>query len=162
MEEIKSNKIFHIIIFALVIAVLLFNVFSYFGASIFLPGRELREISGVDPQTGRRTSLDISQGTVILNIWATWCGVCVAEMPEINKIAARHQVYGAIKPAFKYEVYRDAKPSFKSVIAKDEFFEDLYISVLPTTLLIQDGVIKKVHTGTMTSDFAEEWVGSLK
>lgn len=162
MEEKKSSKIFHIIIFALVIAVLLFNVFSYFGASIMLPGRELRDIPGIDPQTNHRISLDISQGTVILNIWATWCGACIAEMPEINKIAAKHKVFGAIKPAFKYEVYREVKPDFKSVIASDEFFEDLYISVLPTTLLIQDGVIKKVHVGTMTSDFAEEWIGSLK
>ncbi|MBO4699193.1 TlpA family protein disulfide reductase [bacterium] len=158
MEEKKSNKIFHIIIFALVIAVLLFNVFSYFGASIMLPGREIREISGVDPQTNHRISLNVSKGTVILNIWATWCGACLSEMPEINKIAAKYKVYGAIKPAFKFEVYREVAPEFKSVIAQDKFFEDLYISVLPTTLLIQDGVIKKVHTGTMTADFAEEWV----
>ncbi len=158
MEEKKSNKIFHIAIFSLVIIVLLFNIFSYFGASIFLPGRELREISGVDPQTNSRMSLDMSHGTVILNIWATWCGACVAEMPELNKIAGKYKVYGAIKPVFKYEVYREVSPKFKSVIATDEFFEDLYISVLPTTLLIQDGVIKKVHTGTLTADFVEEWV----
>lgn len=158
MEEKKSNKIFHIIIFALIAVVLLFNVFSYFGASIFLPGRELREISGVDPQTNSRMSLDMSHGTVILNIWATWCGACVAEMPELNKITGKYKVYGAIKPVFKYEVYREVSPKFKSVIATDEFFEDLYISVLPTTLLIQDGVIKKVHTGTLTADFVEEWV----
>ena len=78
-------------------------------------------------------------------------------MPEINKIAEKHQVYGAIKPAFKYEVYREVSPNFKSVIAPDEFFEDLYISVLPTTLLIQDGVIKKVHVGTITAAAVEEW-----
>ena len=158
MEEKKSSRIFHIIIFALVITVLIFNVFSYFGASIMLPGSELREIQGVDPQTNRRISLDVSKGTVILSIWATWCGACIAEMPEINRIAEKHQVYGAIKPAFKYEVYREVNPGFKSVIAPEEFFGDLYISVLPTTLLIQDGVIKKVHTGTMTVDFAEEWI----
>ncbi|MBP5202983.1 TlpA family protein disulfide reductase [bacterium] len=158
MEEKKSNKIFHIIIFALIAVVLLFNVFSYFGASLLLPGQELREITGVDPQTNHRISLDVSQGTVILNIWATWCGACIAEMPELNKIAGKYKVYGAIKPAFKYEVYREVKPNFKSVIAQDEFFENLYISVLPTTLLIQDGVIKKVHVGTLTADFAEEWV----
>lgn len=158
MEEKKKNKIFHIIIFSLVILVLLFNVFSYFGASIMLPGRELREISGVDPQAGRTARIDLSKGTVILNIWATWCGACLAEMPELNKAAARHKVYGVIKPVFKYEVYREVSPNFKSVIAQDEFFEDLYISVLPTTLLIKDGVIKKVHTGTMTTDFVEEWV----
>lgn len=158
MEEKKSGKIIHIAIFSLIALVLLFNIFSYFGASIMLPGTELREIIGVDPQTNHRISLDVSKGTVILNIWATWCGACVAEMPEINKIAEKHQVYGAIKPAFKYEVYREISPNFKSVIAPEEFFGDLYISVLPTTLLIQNGVIKKVHTGTMTLDFAEEWV----
>ena len=162
MEEKKKNKIFHIIIFSLVMVVLMFNVFSYFGASIFLPGRELREIYGVDPQTNRRISLDVSQGTVILNIWVTWCGACISEMPELNKVAAKHKVYGVIKPVFKYEIYREVAPKFKSVIAQEEFFEDLYISVLPTTLLIQDGIIKKVHTGTMTADFAEEWVGSPK
>lgn len=158
MEEKKSSKIIHVIIFSLVVIVLLFNIFSYFGASIMLPGRELRQITGVDPQTNHRISLDVSQGTVILNIWATWCGACIAEMPEINKIAAKYKVYGAIKPAFKFEVYREVKPDFKSVIMPEKFFEDLYISVLPTTLLIQDGVIKKVHAGTMTADFAEEWV----
>ena len=158
MEEKKSSRIFHIIIFVLVIIVLLFNIFSYFGASIMLPGRELREITGVDPQTNHRISLDVSQGIVVLNIWATWCGACIAEMPEINKIAEKYSVYGAIKPAFKFEVYREVSPRFKSVIAQDAFFEDLYISVLPTTLLIQDGVIKKVHTGTISSDFVEEWV----
>ncbi|MBO4711749.1 TlpA family protein disulfide reductase [bacterium] len=158
MEEKKSSKIIHILIFSLVIIVLFFNVFSYFGASIMLPGRELHEITGVDPLTNHNTSIDVSKGTVILNIWATWCGACVAEMPEINKIAVKYKVYGAIKPVFKYEVYREVSPKFKSVIAPEEFFEDLYISVLPTTLLIQDGVIKKVHTGTMTVDFAEEWV----
>lgn len=157
MEE-KKNKIVHIAIFSLVIIVLLFNIFSYFGASIFLPGSELRHITGADPQTNHRTSLDISHGTVILNIWATWCGACIAEMPELNKIAEKHKVYGAIKPVFKYEVYREAAPKFKSVIAAEGFFEDLYISVLPTTLLIKDGVIKKVHTGTLSTDFVEEWV----
>lgn len=158
MEEKKSSKIIHILIFSLVIIVLFFNIFSYFGASIMLPGRELREISGTDPQTNRRITLDVSKGTVILNIWATWCGACIAEMPELNKISTKHTVYGVIKPTFKLEIYREVSPKFKSVIAKEEFFEDLYISVLPTTLLIHDGVIKKVHTGTMTVGFAEEWV----
>ena len=153
-----GNKAIRIAIFALVILVIFFNIFSYYGASIMLPGRELREISGVEPQTGRTARIDLSKGTVILNIWATWCGACLAEMPELNKIAEKYKVYGAIKPVFKYEVYRDVAPKFKSVIAPDEFFEDLYISVLPTTLVIKDGVIKKVHTGTLTADFVQDLV----
>ena len=158
MEERKSGKTFRIVIILLVAVVILFNIFSYYGASIFLPGRELREITGVDPKTNHKISLDVSQGTVVLDIWATWCGACVSEMPEINKIAEKHKVYGVIKPVFKYEVYREVAPKFKSVVAPDEFFEDFYISVLPTTILIQDGVIKKVRTGTITADFFEEWL----
>lgn len=157
MEEKKNGKAIHIIIFLLAAVVLFFNIFSYFGASIMLPGRELREIQGIDPLTNRRISLDVSQGTVILNIWATWCGACIVEMPELNRIADKYKVYGAIKPVFKYEVYREVSPKFRSVIAPEEFFGDLYISVLPTTLLIQDGIIKKVHTGTLDAAFVEEW-----
>lgn len=158
MEEKKKNRLFYGIISAVVVIILFFNVFSYFGASIMLPGRELAEIHGMDPLTSSRIVLDVSKGTVLVNIWATWCGACLAEMPELNKIAAKHKVYGVIKPVFKYEIYREVSPGFKSVIAPEELFEDLYISVLPTTLLIQDGVIKKVHIGTVTPDFVEEWV----
>ena len=161
MEGKKTNKVFYIIIISFVLIILFFNVFAYFGASIMLPGRELAEIHGRDPLTSRRIEFDLSKGTAILNIWATWCGACLAEMPELNKIAAKYKVYGAIKPAFKYEIYREIKPEFKSVIVPEEFFEDLYISVLPTTLIIQDGVIKKVHTGPISVDFVEDWIDSL-
>lgn len=161
MEEKKKNKIFYAVIISITAVVLFFNIFSYFGASIMLPGRQLTAVSGHDPQTNRQILLDVSKGTVILNIWATWCGACIAEMPEINKIAEKHKVVGAIKPAFKYEVFREIDPNFKSVIAPEKFFEDLYISILPTTLLIQDGVIKKVHTGTISAYEVEEWVNSL-
>ena len=161
MEEKKKNKIFYAVIISIAAVVLFFNIFSYFGASIMLPGRELTAVSGHDPRTNRQISLDVSNGTVILNIWATWCGACIAEMPEINKIAEKYKVVGAIKPAFKYEIYREVAPDFKSVIAPEQFFEDLYISVLPTTLLIQNGIIKKVHNGMITADEVEEWMNSL-
>ena len=160
MEE-KKNKIFYIVIISIAVVILVFNVFSYFGASIMLPGRELAGISGTDPATNRRISLDVSQGTVILNIWATWCGACIAEMPELNRIAGKHKVYGVIKPVFKYDVYREVSPKFKSVIVSEAFFDDLYISMLPTTLVIKDGVIRKVHTGMITTDAADELVNSL-
>ena len=160
MEEKKKNKIFYAVIISIAAVILVFNIFSYFGASIFLPGRELAAVSGKDPLNNHTVSLDVSKGTVILNIWATWCGACIAEMPEIKKIAENHKVFGVIKPSFKYEVYREVAPNFRSVIASEKFFEDLYISVLPTTLFIQDGIIKKVHTGVISADVVEEWITS--
>ena len=161
MEEKKTNKIFCTIIIAAAVLLFLFNAVSFFGASIFLPGKELAKVIGSDPQTNHRTQLDLSKGKVILHVWATWCGSCLAEMPEINKIAAKHRLYGVIKPVFKYEIYREVAPEFKNVIAPDEFFKDLYLSVLPTTLFIENGVIKEVHTGPVTAELAEQWFRSL-
>jgi len=161
MEEKKKNKVFYAVVISIAAIILVFNIFSYFGASIMLPGRELAGVSGRDPFTGRQVSLDISKGTVILNIWATWCGACIAEMPEVKKIAGKHKVYGVIKPSFKYEVYREIAPNFENVIMLEEFFEELYISVLPTTLLIQDGIIKKVHAGMISADVVDGWLDSL-
>jgi peptidyl-prolyl cis-trans isomerase B (cyclophilin B) len=38
---------------------------------------------------GKKVKLSDFKGkTVILNFWATWCGPCVREMPDINKAAA--------------------------------------------------------------------------
>ena len=43
MEE-KKNKIFYIVIISIAVVILVFNVFSYFGASIMLPGRTCRDL----------------------------------------------------------------------------------------------------------------------
>lgn len=158
MEEKKKNRTFTVVIVAAAVLLIAFNAFSYFGTSIMITGNELASVTGKDPASGRNMTLDLSKGVVIVNIWATWCGACLAEMPEINKIAAGHKVYGIIKPTFKMEVYNQVESNFRSVIAPEEFFEELYISVLPTSLLLKDGVIKSVHTGTMTAEYAEEWI----
>jgi thiol-disulfide isomerase/thioredoxin len=42
-----------------------------------------------DPQ-GRPTSLAAFRGRPLLvNLWATWCGPCVVEMPQLDALAAR-------------------------------------------------------------------------
>ena len=28
---------------------------------------------------------------VVINIWATWCGSCIAEIPQLNKLAEKYQ-----------------------------------------------------------------------
>lgn len=39
---------------------------------------------------GRRMSLDDFRGRfVLLNLWATWCPPCVAEMPSLDRLQAR-------------------------------------------------------------------------
>lgn len=39
---------------------------------------------------GRRTDLsDFSGRLVLLNVWATWCGPCVREMPSLDRLQAK-------------------------------------------------------------------------
>ncbi|MFY0653966.1 MAG: TlpA family protein disulfide reductase [Cyclobacteriaceae bacterium] len=41
-------------------------------------------------ESGKRVSFEDFRGkTVFLNIWATWCPPCVAEMPDINNLYAK-------------------------------------------------------------------------
>ncbi len=42
-----------------------------------------------DPQ-GRPVTLSVFRGRPLLvNLWATWCGPCVVEMPSLDRLAAR-------------------------------------------------------------------------
>jgi len=44
---------------------------------------------------GQRVSLaDLKGQVVILNLWATWCGPCKREMPELDRIQANGAQYG--------------------------------------------------------------------
>jgi thiol-disulfide isomerase/thioredoxin len=132
-------------------------VFSYYGASIVLPGKAFPSIQGVDPQDNKAVAIDLSKGTFIVDFWAVWCGACVSEMDELNSISKKYPVYGVLKKPFKKDVYNAISPAFRSVIAEDDLFNEYYISVIPTTLLVKDGVIKKVRTGGINSAIAEEW-----
>ncbi|RJQ13169.1 MAG: TlpA family protein disulfide reductase [Dehalococcoidia bacterium] len=45
--------------------------------------------------TGRLVRLSDYRGrTVVLNFWATWCPPCVAEMPELQSLQAKHEASG--------------------------------------------------------------------
>ncbi len=163
MPETKNRKDTVVTIAVTVIAVLLiaYNIFSYYGAHLSLPGKEIKEIQGVDPLSNKTISIDVSSGTVIINFWATWCGACVQEMPELTNISAKYKTIGVIKRPFKKEDLIEHDPKFQNILPEDSFFDEKSISVIPTTLLLQDGIVKKVHTGTISSETVEGWVRSL-
>jgi thiol-disulfide isomerase/thioredoxin len=48
-----------------------------------LPGVSFLTLDG-----GRKTLADYAGQKVVLNFWATWCIPCVAELPELDRLAA--------------------------------------------------------------------------
>jgi thiol-disulfide isomerase/thioredoxin len=52
-------------------------------------GTPAPDVSFEDPQ-GRPVNLSVFRGRPLLvNLWATWCGPCVIEMPSLDRLAAR-------------------------------------------------------------------------
>ncbi len=108
--------------------------------------------------TGERVDIADSRGKVIfLNFWAAWCPPCLAEMPDINKLAAQ----------FKYErnviflmanVDGDLNAS-ENFLKKKGYYLDAFIPVgkvpkqifegsLPTTVIIsKSGEVVYKHEG---------------
>lgn len=156
----KKDRLITIAITAVIILLLGYNVFSYYGARITLPGKEISRISGFDPVTNKKASVDLSQGRVLVNFWATWCGACVKEMPYLNEISKKYRVVGILKGPVARENYPASDIRFENVLADEAFFNDLMISVLPTSILIENGVIKDVHVGIITKSIVSEWFGT--
>ena len=52
------------------------------------PGATLPAFQFFTPDNQARTLDDYRGRGVVLNLWATWCGPCVAELPTLDALAA--------------------------------------------------------------------------
>ncbi len=116
----------------------------------------------VDTQGHGYRYADLEGKWLIVNYWATWCGPCIKEIPELNKIAAEHQdhvhVFGVNfdgpdaeemqaqveKMKIEFPVYA-IDPAVELGITKPD--------VLPTTFVFSaDGNLHATLTGPQTED----------
>ena len=107
---------------------------------------------------GPNLRLQEQRGQVVMvNFWATWCGPCREEMPQLNKLYAKYRASGFV--LLGVNVDDDARHAtdvaarmgmaFPVLLDTDKTVSRLYdVSTMPSTLLIdRDGRLRYLHRG---------------
>ncbi len=125
--------------------------------------------TGIDQQT--ITLAEFHGKPVVLNFWATWCGPCSAEMPNIEKVYQQHTgdvVFLAVNQGENKDSvagYADLyRLHFPILLDPHQQVGDRYrIQALPTTVFIDaKGIIREIHIGgPMSTDYIEGQIKKL-
>lgn len=105
---------------------------------------------------------------IVLNLWASWCPPCRAEMPAINTASQKHPEVAFIGVAvnddpIKATDFADEIGISYTIALDDGTVEEAYpIMGLPGTFFIaSDGTIVKRHFGVVTVDSLDDDIAEL-
>jgi len=105
---------------------------------------------------------------VVLNLWASWCPPCRAEMPEINTAAGNHPEIAFVGVAIKDDegdasAFVDEIGVTYTIAVDDGSVDDAYpVLGLPATFFIdENGTLVKTHVGTVTVDSLDSDIAEL-
>jgi peroxiredoxin len=94
---------------------------------------------------------------VMINFWATWCGPCRQEMPQLSKLYEKYKASGFV--LLGVNVDDDARNAvavaaklgvkFPVLLDTDKSVSKLYdLATMPSTVIIdRDGKVRYVHRG---------------
>ena len=116
---------------------------------------------------GRTITTDDLRGKVTLvNFWATWCGPCRAEIPDLIKLQARYpdhlQVIGVSTDEGPVQVVEDFATQFginyPIVMSTPELSEAFPgVMALPTSFIVDpDGRVVRTHVGLVNPGLLEQ------
>jgi thiol-disulfide isomerase/thioredoxin len=102
--------------------------------------------------------------TVFLNVWATWCGPCVAEMPSIDALTAEKSLNDVVFLGVSVDEEADAvkqfvarhSPKFRVLLPVGDLPEQFVTEGIPATFIISpSGEIVASHVGSASWDSPE-------
>lgn len=120
---------------------------------------------------GRYISLANLKGRpVMINFWATWCGPCRLEMPEIVAEANRNQDLVVLAINVQEELTQlqpfaeDFAMTMPVVLDSDATLRQLYeVSGMPTSVFIDtEGKIATIWRGILTPDSLHQFVAQIE
>jgi peroxiredoxin len=117
---------------------------------------------------------DLRGQPVLINFWASWCGPCRLEMPNLVQTYAAHQAEGFVILAVNPTI-EDTRPDVKAFVEEfnipfpvlldetGEVTNQLYrLRGLPTSVFVnRAGQITHIHLGAMTNQQMTEFVGEI-
>lgn len=142
-----------------------------------LPGLQVGERApdfSLPDLDGNLVSLsDFGGQPVMLNFWATWCGPCRIEMPEMQEAYEAHRDEGFVILALNQDESAETVSAFfydeldltftplldeNSVVA----FDYGAFGVYPTSMFIDgDGIVRAVHRGPATLEQIETYLADI-
>ncbi|MBI4474929.1 MAG: TlpA family protein disulfide reductase [Acidobacteria bacterium] len=151
-------------------AILLIAAFSRpekaIGGQSAKPGRlapafTLRDLSGNEFKSSQ-----LKGNVVVLDLWATWCEPCVADIPMFNRIYEKYRDRGVKIVGITVESggITDVKPhivkhgiKYTALVGNTKIMDQYQVTGFPITYLIgPDGKIVKKYTGTPSDKAGEK------
>jgi peroxiredoxin len=111
--------------------------------------------------SGPNLQLKDQRGRVVMvNFWATWCGPCRQEMPQLNRLYEKYRASGFVLLGVNVdddsskaaEVANKLGVTFPVLLDTDKKVSKLYdLSTMPSTVIIdREGKVRYVHRGYLT------------